>query len=82
MRYEQNHPKVHADTESSTLANEKAKYHYELLTSAKNDAKSKFFQTLKTIDKLTTTLNNTLSNEHMNIVKNVTDKSETKTFHE
>ena len=63
-------------------ANITAKYHYELLICAKNDAKSKFFQTIKRRDALTTTLNNTLSNEHMNIVLTATDKYATKTFHD
>ena len=57
-----------------------SRYRQELLICAKNDAKSKFFQTLKTIDMLTAKLNNTLSREHMNIIKSVTNKAETKSF--
>ena len=74
--------RIRSPLHSRRAKNVTAKYHYELLICAKNDAKSKFFQTLKTIDTLTTTLNNVLSDEHMNIVKTATNKSETKSFYE
>ena len=57
------------------------KYRFDLLLCAKNDAKSKFFQSLKQIPIILTSLTTKLSVEHMTKVKNVTDESERTAFY-
>ena len=56
------------------------KYRFNILLCAKNDTKSRFFQTLKRINNLKESLSNELSPEHIRIVKSVKEKSDSKTF--
>ena len=57
-----------------------AKYRFDLLLCAKNDAKSRFFQSIKRIDELERILNAELTPEHFELIGNVTSKFETKSF--
>ena len=57
-----------------------AKYRFDLLLCAKNDAKSRLFQSIKRIDQLKRTLNADLTPEHIELIGNVTSKFETKSF--
>ena len=72
--------RVHCPVKSRRGKNVTAKYRFDLLLCAKNDAKSKLFQTIKRIDDLREILNNKISHEHMQTIENVTLKSETTSF--
>ena len=72
--------RIRSPISSQRGKNVTAKYRFELLLCAKNDAKARYFKTSNTVNDLLQELSQHLSTEHFNIVKTITCKSETSQF--